>query len=270
MAKKVIRLTENEVKEVVKGCVMKVINEYNENNNKCSVEDEFKYEMLLQEHYGLPIGDVRLGMQLLEQKLLYEGLIKSFDYAVLCERLKNIGCTVLDVQKTNGTPLVYVRIPQDSMSNVNQLMTLCGWYVINQESNMTVLAPYFGEEKTEHVYNERNGVLFHTNPISNAEKILRQGLVPRSGGKIDRSQDLVHFFFDKDECVAIAPSLSAKDPNHPEVYTLFQIDVSYISSNLRPRFFSDPKYPGAIVTKDNIPPYCIKALFDFSIDPEQM
>ena len=83
------------------------------------------------------------------------------------------------------------------------------------------------------------------------------------------SQDLIHFFLTKNECVSLAPSLRVTDKtyNSSNTYTLFEIDLSkLLKCGTKPKFFYDPKYPNAIVTKDNIPPFCLTRIADYEIN----
>ena len=92
----------------------------------------------------------------------------------------------------------------------------------------------------------------------------RQGLASKSESS-DNSQELVHFF-SEEECVDLAPSLSVTNLKHPMEYTLYKTDLSKLPSvYVKPRFFFDPKTANAVITLDNIPPFCLFKVCDFKV-----
>lgn len=133
---------------------------------------------------------------------------------------------------------------------------------------MHLITPKFGADADNAVYVKNHGIIYHTTPSFNSIKISKQGLVPKSKHKIDNSQDLVHFFFSSQECEWLASSLSSCDDNHPKTYTIYKIDLNLIpKGNVKPRFFNDPQHPDAVITMENIPPFCIFKIKDFDINP---
>lgn len=265
MKRKCIIITKPQLDSIIKDCMIKIIKEYTEVEGGCDNDTLISYEMPIIEKYGL--GVYRHMCMRKEQKLLYEGLIKSYEYETLCERIVQIGGQILNIDNSNSTLRIFTIIPSNSEEQFQRLLLQCGWYALSQIGDIIVVTPKFGTDANELVYNHHNGILYHTTPIRNENSILGKGLIPKSGRKIDNSQDLAHFFFSKEDCIAIAPSLCSLDRQQQRQYTLFKIDLSKLyKGNVKPNFFHDPQHSDGIVTKENIPPYCITKICDFEVD----
>ncbi|MCQ2190654.1 MAG: hypothetical protein MJY63_03310 [Paludibacteraceae bacterium] len=265
MKRKHILITKPQLENIIKECMIKIIKEYTEFEGKCDINTHWRYEKPLIEKYGL--GMYRHMCMLKEQKILYEGLIKSYEYEILCDRIVELGGEIINIDNSNTTLRIYTNIPSNSEDDFQHLLLQCGWYVLSQIGDITIVTPKFGTDANDLVYNQYNGILYHTTPICNEISILGQGLIPKSGKKIDNSQDLVHFFFSKEDCFAMAPSLCSSNKPQQKRYTLFKIDLSKLyKGNVKPNFFHDPQHPDGIVTKENIPPYCITKICDYEVD----
>ncbi|MBQ0016274.1 MAG: hypothetical protein KBT04_04770 [Bacteroidales bacterium] len=196
-------------------------------------------------------------------------MIHSYDVDVLKDRLVQLGVQVLKVDTSNETPRICAMIAEENRQQVSQLLTQCGWYDIQPNESISMIVPKFGKDAQELVYNTHNGILYHTTRLSNCDRIYDQGLVSRSGNKIDYSQDLFHFLFSPNECVDLAYSLSMETKDHPLEFALYKIDLNKIKRDtIKPKFFFDPQYPQSVVTLDNVPSYCLTRIRDFELIDE--
>lgn len=263
MAKKVIRITESQLRNIVKEVTYRIVEEFAPENQH-DIHDLWSFEESLINEYG--VGMKRIGNMLQEQKLLYEGLILSYDIDILSDRLKSIGVDILNINKQNYTTRIYATIPPDKQQQTQQLLIQCGWYNISPSSDIATIVPKFGELANDYVYETNKGILYHVTPKYYSDKVMAQGLVPKSKHKIDRSQDLVHLLTDKNECISLSYSLSSTTSIHPREYSLFKIDLNKLhKDHLKPLFYFDPQYTNGVVTLENIPPYCLTKLCDYEL-----
>ena len=115
------------------------------------------------------------------------------------------------------------------------------------------------------MYENKGGILYHTTPLHNLRSIMRYGLGPHCGRKIDLSKDFLLLMPHRKEIIENAvPSLAVADSKLSDVYIQFQIDLSLLPENyLKPRFFMETKYD--YITFDNIPPFCLRKLNCFKV-----
>lgn len=118
-----IIITENQLVGIIKG------GEIRKSDSVCDADSIWNYEKKIVESYGLP-GVRRYMLWKKEQDLQCEGLIRSYDYKILCERLKQIGLNVININLQNKTPVLYVLIPTEidklTIDKYQQLLTKCG------------------------------------------------------------------------------------------------------------------------------------------------
>lgn len=263
--RKRIIITKTRLDSIIKDCMVKIIKEYTEIEGKCDNETHISYEMPLIEKYGL--GAYRHMCMRKEQKLLYADLIKSNEYETLCDRILQMGGQILNIDNSNSTLRISTIIPFNSEEPFYRLLLRCGWYALSQTGDITVVTPKFGADANELVYNQHNGILYHTTPIRNGNSILGEELIHKSGPQIGNSQDIAHFFFSGEDSIAVAPSLYSSDSQQQRQFTLFRIDLSKLyEGNVKPNFFHDPQHSDGIVTKENIPPYCYTKIYDYEVD----
>ena len=270
MAKGTIRITENELVELVSNCCRLICG--SEDGRICSSENFRKYEMQLSEKLGYGEFDKVLSWHK-KQKLLYEGLIRSYDSRTLCNALLKKGADFAQIQTKPDvkTELIFTKVPTAIISDCERLSKVTGWDIIENtpdcDSTMLIFAPRFGKDANALVYEECNGILYHVTPCENVERISKQGLVPRSGQKIDKSRDMICLATTEEDAISISYSLSETSKKHYKHYALLKIDLSLrLHQQLKPKFFMDPMYYGGVVTLDNIPPYCVKVIKTFSVE----
>ena len=270
MAKETIKLTEDEPIELVSNR-RRTICEI-EDGRICSSENFMKYEMHLSKELGYGEFDKVLSWHK-KQKLLYNGLICSYDSRTLCDALLKKGADFAQIQTKPDvkTELIFTKVPTAIISDCEQLSKVTGWDIMENipgsDSATLIFAPRFGKDANDWVYEECNGILYHLSPCENVEKISRQGLVPITSQEIDKTRDMICLATTEENAIAILYSLPSTSKKHYKHYALLKIDLSLrLHQQLKPKFFMDPMYYGGVVTLDNIPPYCVKVIKTFSVE----
>lgn len=134
-----------------------------------------------------------------------------------------------------------------------------GWYTLKFESK-------FEENANELLRNETH--LIHLTQAKFKDKILKQGFVPKSKNKKFNYPDRTYFMLGSQnpiETLQLAKNLKQVEngKNTESEYCAFRIDVSKIPSNVI--FHKDPNYGGAVYTRDNLTPNCIRDYMLFKI-----
>lgn len=157
----------------------------------------------------------------------------------------------------------------------------CGWtnpeneFTYQKDSNYSVLV--FEKNKQENEISVGEFV-YHLTPSSKIEKILKNGLTPRSGDKASfKHIERVYVFLENPGYYMSAnfaydlwrQSLEQQTLNKEKLsamfnaerprYSLLQINTSKCGDI---KFYGDPNLVGAVWTLDNIPPQAITVLYD--------
>lgn len=99
-------------------------------------------------------------------------------------------------------------------------------------------------------------ISYHLSPIKNKDKILKNGLCPKSFNRKSNHPERVYLFDDLNNLNTLLTSLKSNDVIHT-FYTLYEIDM-----NNDMIIHTDPNYKYGYYTTDNISPYDIKIIND--------
>lgn len=102
-------------------------------------------------------------------------------------------------------------------------------------------------------------IAYHLSPVKNREKILKNGLCPKSFNRKTLHPERVYLFYDLNDLSNLLTSLKLNDKlkgvNY--LYTLYKIDM-----NKDIIIHTDPNFTNGFYTTDNISPYNIKIIKD--------
>lgn len=228
------------------------------------------------------------------QTILREGLIHSVTRAVILRKLQRqlrvfmfedppdepgMGLTVRLRLKPNAQRTDY----EHDIGVINRMLPTVGWYVatsfvrtqtngqwVNKlaplNSNTTILVISI-EPKYDVPFTTLPALLYHWAPRRVRNKILRQGLVPRSKSRLAHHPERVYASVTLSDAIDIEDELQNTDiGNHPTQidngYDLYIIDTEkllpdtkfYVDSN----FMYDDVTPSGIYTTSNIPPSALR------------
>lgn len=227
----------------------------------------------------------------LEYGEVNEGLMSTYPYKVTVEKIKEyFGLSDnhirVSINNINGEIKgIDILIPSIK-KNVRQMvkaMDYCGYFLsqpkdINDvpENEWVVLSfePKFQNDITMDLMNGFR-FLFHWTPTKHLEKILRNGLCPRSNNSFMNYPERIYLIASRNtnDIVAKGKALffKAKDNNNcPNNeydyikdgvrhmrYTLLNVDIHGLSNDVR--FYADYNFSDCVYTKDNIPPSVINS-----------
>lgn len=236
-------------------------------------------------------------------KILNEGLIMSYGADYICSTLRQrfLLTDKLEEYLTNshyegyiGTDSSILRfgkrdkevsvieliIPNNEnyIERLTKFITACGWYkadetVSKQCRNGDVLIVF---EKKYQEPLKNNGVsvpykLYHITQECYVEKILKNGLIQKSGKKLSEHPERIYFFtkkFDDSTLSMIARQFFIhKNSNDYVDYNnmvLLTVDITKEKNSLK--FYSDPNAEECVYTYDNIPPELIEKVEKISIN----
>lgn len=276
----IIRLTEKEFEDLIKGTLHESISRI------LSEELDFDFDNYLNNH---DFGPEEYDFSFNNQKFLdtgnhkiCEGLLKSYDL----DRVKNAFCGKFNlpeekfvIQKRenneNTVNICTVKLPHNTRKEeigiYDKFMETCGYhrYVNPQYKNQEVwlgYEPHFSKVITP-VIREKYKYLYHATPTVHLNKILQQGLVPRSKNGLFFYPDRIYCMggrISKEESKAlgnIKRERAKTKPHDDNSYTLISIDVSKLPAGIK--FYADPMAPNAFFTHENIPPHIIKPIMTF-------
>lgn len=180
---------------------------------------------------------------------------------------------VYDISNVNETGVLEVTVIQKEFDNFerNSLLTLCrlyGYYIVNEEYSgpfiiFTIETTYGLKDKTDFVYNQCNGVLYHITAYGYKDKILRKGLIPKHLDKKVSHPGRIYCVTtsDIDELTNLGKQLY-----NNKKYIVFKINLNKhpLIDNLTNKpvqlsFYTDPAYETfGVFTCENIPPQCLQ------------
>lgn len=259
-----------------------------DHNTRMFTKDGILYESYNQVKYGIEDTHDGIFLKNIEQSYLYEGLTKTIKPEIAVEKLIKyfdgfiFGCQVnYNPLNVNKTPIITFYISADAYEdeyNSNALKELkaiignLGYCIaaekkINNYNYVFSLHPKFIYEVTEYVYNNCDGILYHITDVNTYQKIIKNGLIPRSNQKGingDKYPDRVYFYTSKNYGLlnSYAKDLFRFKPEITKAIIL-KIDLkdrkSYIENYEATmyRFFDDPKGQNSVFTYENIDPACI-------------
>ena len=167
-------------------------------------------------------------------------------------------------KKENGEKAFHVYIWNDEKNKeiVDKDMSLCGYYPSITEISsdgttlLIVYEPRF-QNKVNEIVKERP-FLYHVTKKSRLNKILANGLSPRTENKLFVYPDRIYFFLNqpsRQELELLTAQLKENDKGFRKGDSYVLIKVS--TQGLKNNFFFDPNTDECVYTKENIPPQFI-------------
>lgn len=247
MRKKIIKLTENELKDVIKGAVDKILLH--------NISETISY-------------DNPLSLYLSGKCILDEGLIMTHRPEVV----KKHFCSYLGVPeswfhiiKNNDVPFIVIDIPdcEENQAIVDKALDFYGYF----RSAQTYLQWKEGwirlqyEPKNQEKTLKMMYALYHLTPRKNLAKILQQGLCPKHKNKNFDFPERI-YLFSEDAPMKYIENMKTMFSNASgeDDYTLLTIDRRKIPNNVE--LHNDPNCEYGYWTTNNIPP---SAITEYSI-----
>ena len=133
------------------------------------------------------------------KNIVYESILKSYDTKKLIEGIKNILINNYHIDnlkinfkqiESNSITLAFtLSIPSEFYNdflNDNDIIHLLNLfnYKVSKKTKMFKTSTFFieplkSELKTDYIYNELNGIIYHITDTKNTDRILTKGLIPR-------------------------------------------------------------------------------------------
>lgn len=272
MAKKIIRLTEGELKEVVTQCVNKVLL-WNENN------EDYIHRQMVDETLIYSYEANMVIRHLCNTFYLAKGLREynrnPNNYQGYVEKRKN----------KNNCSVILLSLPTNNIALLREITLsmekACGWFLACQIQSVVQ-----GHEAWQYEKKKDNDAtadvvsrqfVYHLCPTSRLQKILHVGLLPKkttwSAFMLNDEHtfrdrlgqhygwmtvDRVYVFMDKPSKVFLGHNTFQQKNIVTSTYTLLQIDTNKLLPNTK--FSYDPRSTGAAYTMNNIPPSAISVV----------
>lgn len=200
------------------------------------------------------------------QKGLYESL-KTHNIEEFAAKLeKQVGTSLSDmfIDYEGETPIMDVLFVYlydlSKLKDIKQLCILYGYYIAKQYKEGTryiliIETTYGYTDKTDYVYNECNGILYHITANKYVPKILKIGLAPKHLNKQCFHPARIYFSgsdASKKSLINLGKQL------HPNGnFTILKIDLSKMPKKTKLKFYMDPAYAKVgVFTCENISPNC--------------
>lgn len=165
----------------------------------------------------------------------------------------------------NGEEVIMVVMGNSDYNQniVDSDLSLCGYFPsyvenIGKQRNVTYEKRF--QDSVSDIVEER-GTIYHLTRRDRLEKILRNGLCPRTEDKMFNYPDRVYFFLEApsiEECKFYIEQLARYTKDHSKDYVLLEIDIE----DLGIEFYYDPNLSEAVYTKENVPPNRISVFYD--------
>lgn len=237
-------------------------------NNLCVIYSQEPHVVT----YGNPLS-------IMMSKSINEGLIKTYPLDNTVSYIKNyfgLDDRQVVVQKVyNNQPHILIRIPAigDNVEMIKKAMNLCGYYLAAPKDNEIEKDKWIWlqfEAKVEKDISEQlrkeESFLTHFTPYYNVDKILKQGLSPKSKNSILNYPGRIYLMrgsLNKESTKDLGMQLfmNNKSKGNDGKYVLLVIDLSKIPENTP--FHFDPNYPYGVYTQSNIRPDAIVEAIPF-------
>ena len=213
----------------------------------------------------------------MERQLLYEGLLFSYSPKFIIPRLIKLGYK--DVSYNGKT--ININFP---LSNQNEekygelnnfLLNICGWFHgvsvtggVPTKDKLDFLNHKVGnvflqyEAKFDIEMHKIPDTLYHLTTCDKLNKILKNGLTPRTSTQYFNFENRIYLSTDKDVLINFAKQKS--NINKTDCFIILKLYISTFTDRIR--FFKDPNFKEGIYTLENIPKETIepieKIIFD--------
>jgi hypothetical protein len=247
-----------------------------------------KVEEILYPDYRL----IQKANEQLAEDLIYEGLITSYPMLNVIELVNNkLKCQTVKLKKDNhfyyNCFAINAELNNFDVELLFKLLNQCGWYIAlikfyknkqqvgilkknitkDEIKQFNTTASHFSlkiEAKFD-VQIDRKiwpKQLFCLAPKKVKSKILKQGLVPKSGKNLDNQPERIYLAFNKENLLKeMLPQLKRNDERYQSGTILITLDTNKLPDNVR--LFDDINWPDdAVYTIVNIPKYAISDITD--------
>lgn len=278
--KKIIRISENRLKEIVNESVTKVLSLYEETEGKIqdSELNEFLSKLSEEELRKLWVyyssiehaASYSNPLTILMANSLHEGLIHTYPIDKTISYIQSYfglnSQQIKPIKAENGITHIHVIIPTigNNFELIERAMGLCGYYLGFPQrdsipSNSLVrlqFEPKIQKDDSEQIRDSET-TLLHLTPIYNKKKIQSIGFSPRCKNELFNYPSRVYFLrgsLSPNGVMDIGQQLFRANNslgNNGE-YALFTIDLNKIPKDVE--LFLDPNYPHGIYTTSNIKP----------------
>ena len=284
MANKIIRLTEEDLCDIIKKTTIKLLENKQLNQNENGYEQRL-YSILR----NLPkeeIQKVWIDYRDIHKAASYsnpvtiammshvnEGLIHTYPIEKTIEYIKSYfdlkDWQIEKKQADNGLYHIWVAIHTfgDNIELIKKAMSSCGYYLGHPKENgipknrivWLQFEAKIQDDESKKVRSEEK-TLLHLTPTYNLGKIKNIGFSPRCKNSLFNYPSRVYFLrgsISKEEAIDICRQLSEKNTSlgNTGEYVLFTVDLAKIPKNVE--LCLDPNYPHGVYTSSNISPKTI-------------
>ncbi len=252
MGKKVIKLTETELSDLIKNCIYEEV--------YCDYS-----QIVKPANYSNP-----LSIAMLNPKLLKEGLIKTYPIEKAAAYIKSYfnlrDIQVKIVEGENGVQQLLVMVPPiaDNIKIMEKAMNYFGYYLAAPKEKTDIpgslvwlqFEPKIQDDISIQLRNEEK-FLYHITPAYNKDKILNIGFSPRTKNSLFNFPNRVYFIkgsIDEKQIETIGRQLcdANKSEGNDGSYVVFVVDLDKIPENIP--FYADSNYKFGVYTNSNIRP----------------
>jgi hypothetical protein len=212
----------------------------------------------------------------LEHTPLLEGILRTYKPEKIVgflEKRYGDAAIVQIIEGENGEKIFLIKTGDiDSNQEViDRDMALCGYfpsYVEKRKNERTIQYEPRHQNKVNELVNDEE-YIYHLTPSNKVEKILRNGLCPKTNNKKFNYPGRVYFFLhepEKEDCLLLMKQFYLEDVKNKNKavykgpYTLLRIDTEQIKGI---DFSYDPNVYECIYTYDNISPEAIEVVCEF-------
>lgn len=219
---------------------------------------------------------------MLRMNLVTEGVFKSYNANIIFKKLLDYftlfdakDFDTISINNFNG----YAELKKANLANeitliqivlffnnkelknkINKFFEICGWNLSLEKTNneYEVILQYVKNRQEQETKVPQ--YLYHLTLKKNLSKILRNGLVPKSGNKNDNHLEKIYFFTEFNPAEfknLLRQFLEYEKLNGDTEYSVLEIDTKKLNNNIK--FYEDPQLSGglAVWCFDNIPPTAI-------------
>lgn len=205
---------------------------------------------------------------------IYETLSRSYDYTKLMKNIAKyfhddmIEIKIINSNSENKSFNIYYKNQFHNNDKFKSLLFLYNYHIANNESkSYYLISPNKPTERTDKIYDECDGVIYHITSKNNYEKIMKYGLKPKTSPTHD---ERVYVFAEtnikklKFDILSMTHMLqkSAEINNkyNKDFSVILKIDLNKYKNKLT--FYDDENVEvfSAYWTAEYIPPFCIEKI----------
>lgn len=213
----------------------------------------------------------------INRQLLYEGLIFSYSPDIIISKLKKFGFRdVVYNGKTININFVLSNQNKEIYEKLNGFLTnVCGWFhgisiaggmptkdkidFLKHKSGNVILQY---EAKFDIEVSKVPNELYHLTTCLKLDKILNNGLTPRSSTEYFNFQDRVYLSANKQSLVDLSKQKLLINKKH--CFIVLKVSTNGVSDRIR--FFVDPNFSNGFYTLENIPNSALEPIEKIMID----